>query len=445
MAGQTHLELTNEKLESLRRGGRMLRACMWLYLAFTTFAMGIWKPIEFYGVDYDKHWFAARALLEGKSVYLGGASLWMGFNYPQAAAIPFVWLGFFSVDTSQYLWKAVLLVLSVGCWWMAWRQYRPREAAMDPAEPVASLVRRGILRHWGLTTAFMTSAYFALSSCIYLGNIDPVNGFLAVGMVASLLSGAPLAAGVFWGLLTLVKMMPLMLIIPILFWRQWRVLHGFLWTMLVYFFILVLLGRVGEEWYFVREAIPVIPIWWRCITISPVCFALHLCGLEHWVDNPRTFAIVVRVSGVVTLGLFVGLVALLKKRKMGWLRGLETAIVFYPLMSPLLEFHHFVWILPAFYLQIRRFVQGQMKNGTAMALVIGWALLCATYHIVDLAPKKYEWGEFIHFAALPGYLAVLAATLTEALRWRPEGTREEAKTAGGDRMTATFNEMGEAR
>lgn len=444
MAEQTTFDLPNEKLESLRRGGWMLRACMWLYIILTTYIMGISKPIEYYGVDYDKHWYAARALLEGKSVYLGGASLWMGFNYPQAAALPFFWLGFFSVQTSQYLWKAVLLALSVGCWWMAWRQYRPGAAAHDPAAPVASLVRAGVARHWGLVTAFMTSGYFALSSCIYLGNIDPVNGFLAVGMVAAMLSGAPLAAGIFWALLTLVKMMPLMLIVPILFWRQWRVLQGFLGTMVVYFFILVALGRVGEEWYFAREAIPVIPVWWRCITISPISFALHACGLAQWVDNPRIFAIVVRVSEAVLLPVYVGLIALLARRKMDLLRVMEIAAVFYPLLSPLLEYHHFVWCMPAFYLQARRFVQGRMKTGTAAALVIGWAMLCSTYHIVDLTPKNIGLGEFIHFAALPGYLTVLTATLIEALRWRPEGT-QEAEARESDRVAVAVSEMGEAR
>lgn len=413
---------TRTPLENTARYGRLLRLCMGLYVLYAFAVMGLYKPITFFGVDYDKHWYAARAILEGKSCYFRG-TLWMGFNYPQAAAIPFFWLGFFSIKTSQYLWKAVLLASIVATWWLARRSYRPQPAPAAPAISPASTadqVRQGIARHWGLVTALLTSIYFADSACVYLGNIDPLNGLLAVAMVAGVFSGLPLLAGVCWGLLTLIKMMPVVLIVPLLFWRQWRVLQGFLLAMAVYFLVLVALGRLGEEWYFVREAIPAIPVWWRCITISPLGFFLRLCGHQALFDEPRAFVALVRWCELVYVSLFLLLNLLMRLRRCGLVRALEVSIVFYPLLSPLLEYHHFVWIMPALFMQARRWAQGEMTPRMAVALGLAWVMLCAAFHVQDLMALKMP--DLMHFAALPGYLAVLALTLADLFQ---SGMRNE--------------------
>jgi hypothetical protein len=236
---------------------------MWAFVIYAIVIMGIVKPIFITGVDYDKHWFAARALLEGRSVYLG-SPLWMGFNYPQATAFAYIWLGLFSVTTGEYVYKFSLLLLLIGCWWLAVRWFRPRPADSGAAD-LAALVRAGMAHRWGLTAAFLGATFYPATVCVYVGNIGLTNAFLAIGMVGALLTGAPLAAGVFWGLLTLVKMVPLVLLVPFLFWRQWRVIKGFLLVMAAYLLLLVVTGRVGQEWFFVHECMPKIPAHWRSI------------------------------------------------------------------------------------------------------------------------------------------------------------------------------------
>src|SRR5262245_35097321 len=70
---------------------------------------GIWRPLRWPGVDYGKHWDAARAVLENRNNYFIDGSrndeLWLGFNYPQATAFMFLWLGFVSRAHGEVVWK----------------------------------------------------------------------------------------------------------------------------------------------------------------------------------------------------------------------------------------------------------------------------------------------------------------------------------------------------
>lgn len=396
------------------RVGRLLMACMIVFIVYTVLYVGLWKPMSIFGVDYDKHWQAARAILTGESNYIGG-KLWIGFNYPQASAFTFIWLGWMSVEVAEKVWKLTLLGLLVACWAMGWRSFRPRPALPGATDSdTAGLVRRAFHRHWGLIVAFAICAFEPATSCLYLGNIDPVNAFYGVAMVAALLSGKPRWAGGFWALLTLVKMLPLALLIPVLLWRRWRVLEGFLIAMAVYFVVLVVTGRLHHEWFFVQEIIPAIPPWWRYISITPIRLGLHLCGLDRLCDDPHTFGTIGRLNTLAMTGFYVGALALLRRRGLDWLRGLEIAILLFLLMTPLLEYHHFVWIMPALLLQMRRWAEGGMAPRVAGGLLVGYALLFASYHL-DMIYAR--WGLWVHFTPLIGYGIILAAAFYESFKY----------------------------
>ena len=403
-----------------QRGTRWLRACMVLFIVYTILYVGLWKPMTMFGVDYDKHWQAARTILTGENNFIGG-NLWIGFNYPQASAMTFAWLGLMSVEAGEKVWKLTLLGLLVFCWLMAWRVYRPGRMAAAIGENAAvndpaAQARQAFHDHWGLITAFALCAFEPATSCLYLGNIDPVSAFYAVAMVAALLLARPRWAGVIWALLTLVKMLPLALLIPVLFWRRWRVLQGFLIALAVYFVILVVTGRLGYEWFFVREIIPPIPPWWRYISITPIRFVLHLLGQDRLYDDPHTFLVISRLNVLTMAVLYTGLLAWLRRRGLAWMRGLEVAILLYLLMTPLLEYHHFVWIMPAMLLQIRRWAEGRMAPGIALALLAGYALLFGTYHFYMIYARLGLW---VHFTPLIGYVIIIAAELIEIFRERP--------------------------
>ena len=104
--------------------GAALRLTAAAFIAFNLGKHGIYRPLTIHGVDYPKHWEAARAILEGRNNYIGG-DLWLGFNYPQWSALATVWLGWFDVDTAQWIWKLMMLASLIGAWWIGWRSFRP--------------------------------------------------------------------------------------------------------------------------------------------------------------------------------------------------------------------------------------------------------------------------------------------------------------------------------
>ncbi len=397
---------------------RLLAALVWVYIAYMIIDWGLWKPLTIHGVDYPKHWLAARAVLEGRSVYIGD-QLWMGYNYPQANAIWFFWLGFFSIETAQIVWKLLMLAFLGATWFWAWRTLWPDHVSLGHLSPSDQLVRRAIARHWTLATAAVVFLFQPSISSLYVGNIDPLNTFLAVGMVCALFSGRERLSGVAWGLLALIKMLPVALILPVFLWKRWRVLQGFLGLMVVYFIVLLVMGRLDDEWYFVTEVAPGVPRWWRGISLMPARFVLLAFGLEKEVyDNPHGFDLVSRISLVIFLAGYVWLLIWARRREIGWLRGLELAILAYPLLTPLLEFHHFVWIMPALLLQLRRWLSGQMGLGVACWLMGGWVMLNAGFQSVYQLSALGHW---CHFPILAGYGLLIVTSIVEVAR----GTRSK--------------------
>ncbi len=387
----------------LRRG---LWLALALFFAHQVLYWGLVQPMLIHGVDYGKHWQAARAVLAGASPYIG-EDLWVGFNYPQATAFMFLWLGFVSFEVGEKLWKLMLLGTLIGCWLLAWRCFRPRMAAMTGA---GLELRRAAAARWWLVTAFAVAAYMPALSAIYIGNIDPVNALLAVAMVAALLAARPRLAGAAWALLMLVKMLPLALLAPLVMWRCWRVLAGALAVLGGYFVLLLATGRLGHEWYLVSEMIGDVPRWWRHISITPARALLELSGHgEIWRD-PYGFTLAARVQLALLGTGYLGLILWLRLRGVDRLRALELAMIAYPILTPLLEYHHFVWMLPALLLQLRRWVEGEMNGAVAGVLLAGWLLLQASWTI---AHQLGGANQLIQYLSLVAYLIVLAGSVAE--------------------------------
>jgi hypothetical protein len=270
-----------------------------------------------------------------------------------------------------------------------------------------------LAHEWPLVSLLVVTFYNPLISSIYIGNIDPVNAILVVGMLVALLRGRERLSGVLWALVTLIKMMPVILVLPCLVWRRWRMVRAFLAVMAVYFVILMVTGRLRYEWFFVDRVIPRIPHFWRGISVAPMRFVVGALGHDDWYDNPQTFHLLIRINLCVFGGAWLALIAWLRRRRATLLTALECTLVFIPALSPLLEYHHFVWIMPVLLLQLRRLVERGFTPAVAVVLALGWGLLMASFEIsFVLSSHTYWW----HMPAAASYLLILGGTLYDLLR-----------------------------
>ncbi|GEM_PF-1579180 len=398
----------------------LLRLAAAGFVAFNLGKHGLYRPLTIHGVDYPKHWLAARAVLEGRSVYAGD-QLWMGFNYPQWSALLTFWLGWLPLEAAEHLWKLTMLGALAGAWWLAWREFRPQpevgEAAQAARGGLRRTVSRELARHWGLTAAVLIVAFSpAGASGLFAGNVQPFNVFLVMAFVAALLAGREALAGVYWAMLCLVKMTPLALAAPILIWRRGSVLAGWGGFIGLYGVVLALTGRWREEAYFFGEVAAEVPFYWREISKSVPRGLLLWLSPRRWHESPELFnrAIALYVVGLALL--LTGALLALRARRVPFLCALEPSLVVVPLFSPLLEGHHFGWALPALFLQVRRWATGEMSGATAAALAIGWVAVSLDYFYSNMLQS---WGAWTHFLVTLGGAWLLAASALSAFKSAP--------------------------
>lgn len=391
-----------------------LRTAAAAFIAFNLGKHGIYRPLTIFGVDYDKHWYAARAVIEGRNNYIG-ETLWMGFNYPQWSALVTFWLGYFDIGTAQYVWKFMQLGFVIGCWWLAYRYfhpgYWPASAAARPAGNVRREVATAANEHWFLISATLITAFSPMgSSALFIGNIDSFNAFLVMAMFAALVTGRERQAGIYWAMLSLVKMMPAVLVIPALLWRRWRLLQGWFGFMVVYFFMLVFTGRLKYEWFFVHDMAPLVPHYWRGISISLVKGFVATFYPDRW-EEEAFYNHAVRISVILMMAIYIALMVGVRRRNWSFERALESGILFIPLLSPLFEDHHTAWALPVFLLQIGRWLRGEMAPPFALLYAAGWSVICIEFFVTDLLANLGHW---THYTALDATVLLVVTAALEA-------------------------------
>ncbi len=350
------------------RLARLLRAVAWVFVGYTVIYWGFVRPAGFIGDDFVKHWHAARALAEGRSVY-AGPELELRFNYPQAVAFIFAWLAPMEIAAAEKLWEFFHVSCLIAAGVLAWRGLRPAPPAG------AGIAREALARHWGLAVALALALYSPATWNIWIGNIDPLNGLLAVGLTVALVHRRDAAAGGCWALLVLVKLLPVALAAPLVLWGRRRMLARGAVVFVLYLALLAGLGRLSEEARFFSELAPRIPHYWRGISISAGRALLTWGAPEGWADDPVKYRLA--ALGVAAVGglLLIGWMGWLRRRGATLARALEPALLLVPTLSPLLEPHHYIYAFPVLVLQMGRFAGGRMRAGFAVAGMAGWLVL----------------------------------------------------------------------
>ena len=60
--------------------------------------------------------------------------------------------------------------------------------------------------------------------------------------------------------------------------------------------------------------------------------------------------------------------------------------------KPLLEIHHYVFILPVLYLHLRRWMQGRMEPGFVIPYSVAWVLMSIYYPVIEYFNEPF-WVE----------------------------------------------------
>lgn len=419
------METMSHQLSSPIPGGADGRRALWvrtvLWLAVTCIVLdwGIVRAWMTHGVDFPKHWLAARALLAGANVYTGW-ELYLGFNYPQWMAFAHFFLGLTDLRTAEHLYDLNNLAFALLCWWIGVRQYRP-DGSLAPTAWRAELAR-----HWGLLLALTLAMYQPLTTCMPAGNIDPYNAFFSLLTVGLMFRRRPVAAGVAWMLLVLCKLLPLAMLVVFVLWRCRRLMAGAGATLAAYLLLLVLTGRVGYEWFFYHQIVPEIGYYWRGISMSLPRGLMMLLGLDDRAGD-RTFYSVFSVGVLAVIGLsYAAAVWWMRRRRVELERAVELTMLMIPVMAPLLEFHHFVFSLPTILLQWRRWIEGRMRPGFGVVYFLAWLNLSQSYVYLSI------WNDHpmvLNFSPLLSSAVLAVGMVVES--WRDKAD------AAGTNATAT--------
>lgn len=352
---------------------RYLCVALW-GLALTYFGYYyVYKSFSMHGVDFTVLWRAAENFVQGRSVYaeppiLVGADHWEVFKYPQFSAILFSWLALLPFEIAEWCWKGLLLttvLLSAGVTnhWVS----KAGDMVTSLTAPRPFLDRRLVAP----LVALAFSMFSPLSWALQLGQVGPLLALLLLLHFWLLHRKHELLAGSVWALSILVKVVPIALIVYYVAFRRWRMLVGALGTVAVYLMALLVLGRLHDEWDYVVRVAPDIAALTKHVSRSLSHFGeLVVSGLL-----PRETVWMHRIQhgiigGAVTL--YVLSAGWLAYRRVNQEAVLASAVVGLIVISPVVEGHHFVVLLPALAIHARMWLLGQLRPTQGFVILLAW-------------------------------------------------------------------------
>jgi len=386
---------------------KVLQVLAWVLLTITFCKHVVYYPLfreGAWGVDYGKHYVAAREVLAGRSPFVG--ENYLGFNYPQFTAWLYLFLAAFSLEGAEKVWNLcnALFVIAAFFTIVAFYRPKPRESAdalsacdaqagrsrgaLDPG--VALWVRD----HWASVSALLYAGFAPWFMDFHCGNIEPLNLILIVAFGAALIRGADGVAGVVLAMACLVKILPVFFLLPLAMARRWRVVSVCMAAMAVYASILFAseLWRPGDGWWrwevsLFTDTLPRVAFEYRDLSRSLVAIAARYFSPLLW-DSEPAFNLAARGLGLAILASYVCvLIAARRFLRRSWRDGVAFTALAIVILSPLIEYHHLVWSIPAYLFLVVDYVEGRVRHGF-FALAAGlWGAIFLCRYWTDLGPS----------------------------------------------------------
>ena len=349
----------------------------------------VWMPLTIHGIDYGKHHIAARQIIEGKSPYIG--ENYLSFNYPVFTAVIYTWLAAFDFETGETAWdigNGLLIILSalmVSLW------YKPESAKrIEPSttsQKVLAEFRQFLSDRWWVVGFFLTLYYLPVIVRMFDGNIEPTMLILMVAFGAALLNRRHKLAGVFLAFASLVKVLPVFLIIVFIIGKRWRVLLGFLTVMFVYFIFLIATGWWRWEWFFVSDVLPNAPSRWQEVSFSLASFTAGIFYPAAIEEGAKFKLWSTLVNLCFVIPVTIGVLIISRKALKKWfLLGVGFTALSLPLLTPLLEYHHHVWAIVAYFFVIKLWLEGKISRIFYLQVPF-WIILLGAGYAMNVRPS----------------------------------------------------------
>jgi len=372
-------------------------------------------PYNAPGIDFGKHYHAAWRVIAGESPYTG-ERLFLSFNYPQFVAWCNVPLALFrSEKAAEKAWDAFNVILVLFTLGVAVLGYRPRKEKNPLSEkgsmeqkPASSPELTALFtRRWWVLAAFLTFFFTPAMDGLLQGNLSPWVLFSITLLGWVVYRDREEWTGVLIILCALIKLMPILLLIPyLLAWRK-RVLRGAALTFACYLLLLIGTGAIGNEWYYITRVIPGIGSRWAHVSYSiPYAFSRYF--LPSLYENTGGLKWISIAWDLILVGSYV-LVCLklrgLMKERWGRILLFIIGVLLLPLLPPLLEYLHFNWCFPGLLLTALLGIHGVIRGGDLFAALAGFFLLALCGPAADvIAPGRYSFLAFAPVIALFLYI-----------------------------------------
>lgn len=349
----------------------------WLLWSLTFVKYALVFPLTMHGIDYIKHRRAALAVVEGRSPYTD--ENFLRFNYPQFAAWVFVFLAWAPESAGETVWDlcnaaflaATLAVVILGC--------RPR--APQGLRP-ADRARQWAAAHWHAVAALAMGVFAPAFVGNHYANIEPFNLLLCATFLALMLHGRDGAAGLALAALCLVKILPALMLAPLWLGGRRRAVGWCLAAIGAYALVLAATGWWRHEWFLLREVLPRLAFEYRDISNAPAAIAVAKLAPAVW-KHRAAYDLVCRVFSAAAFGVFAVVTVL--GRRAGWREGVGFASLSAVLITPLFEYIHLIWAMPAYLLLAVDWVEGRVSSRLVLVLGAMWAVVFALRYMQEVA------------------------------------------------------------
>lgn len=345
------------------------------------------KPFAVEGVDFVKHYEAAKAMLAGYSPYYE-ASPTHGYVYPVFVSLFHFPLGWFETRAgAEAAWDAANIAIVLFCAAVLGRALRPGPGAGGTAPG------EFLHRWWGLVVFFFLASYDPLHVVLSVANVEPWNLLFGSLFVACFVRRRDHWAGVFLAAFALVKVGPAFLLLGVLALRRWRVAGAFAAFIAAYLLFLLATGWWREESTVYTERLPALPHYWQGISLSIHRLLAELRAPHLLAEGQQAAyaAFVFRVN-ILLGGAYAALCAWQFLRR-GADEELFLAYAFFAVLvlSPLVEGTHFTWVAPAIALQLRAWGRGVLGPSALVLLVGLWCGVSMLHTLLGVASGPFGW------------------------------------------------------